>query len=52
MKMLARIVMMPCGVYGCTGWTHLTGDLKGEFVMEPEVTLLPARLDVLLERGT
>lgn len=33
------------------GGTYLTGDLKGEFCMEPEVTLLPERLFALLPRG-
>lgn len=41
------------GVLFTEACTHLTGDLKGELVMEPEVTLLPARfLDTLLARET
>lgn len=28
------------------------GDLKGEFAREPDVTLLPARFEALLARGT
>lgn len=30
--------------------TYLTGDLKGELVMEPDVTRLPARFETLLAR--
>lgn len=32
--------------------SYLTGDLKGEFCIEPEVTLLPERLGAPLARGT